>query len=73
MTKPFVYMKASRGDWWSAYRCTSSEEWVNLVVKWSATASSVEERAHVASEASYLLSLPGFATHADKLAPLTRF
>ena len=73
MPKPFVYMKASRGDWYRMYRSTSCEVWVNLFVSWSATASSVEERAHVAGEASYLLSLPGFATYADRLAPLTRF
>lgn len=72
MPNTFIYMRASRGDWHSMYRPTSSEEWVNLFAKWAATASNVDERAHVASEASYLLSLPGFATRADKLAPFTR-
>lgn len=67
----FTYVKASRGDW-VRHGFRSHAEWVRAFTAWAATAARPEERAHVAAEASYLLSLPGFGAHAEALAPLTR-
>jgi hypothetical protein len=72
MDKPFVYMKASRGDWWNAYRPASMQVMVDLFCKWALTARTSAEHAHVANEASFLLSC-GYGKYADRLAPLTRY
>jgi hypothetical protein len=67
----FTYMSIARGDWG---RCNYANvaEWVEGFAAWAAKASLPDEHAHVANEASYLLSLNGMGKYADTLAPLTR-